>query len=120
MADGSQNRRLFMKRLILTACLVALAAPAAAQIGPGFDLPQTAATKAVAQAVTRGLCAQPAVDFLNALGQRAVVAMAPSWPADRHQIMWYGRSTGCDGKFQYFPAAAARGPHVSQGAGETT
>src|SRR5260370_20635622 len=115
MADGSQNRRLFMKRLILTACLVALAAPAAAQIGPGFDLPQTAATKAVAQAVTRGLCAQPAVDFLNALGQRAVVAMAPSLPADRHQIMWYGKSTGCGGKFQYLPPAHCGGDRCYPG-----
>jgi hypothetical protein len=69
--------------------------------GAGWDLPQTPATRAVASALARGLCAAPAVDFLNASGQKAALALAPNWPADHDLVMWYGKGDGCDGKFQY-------------------
>ena len=97
-----------MKKLLIL-CL-SIAAPAAAQpwtLGSGWDLPMTAETAIVKQAIGRGVCGQAAVDFLRAQGFAAgvVPAGAASPPST---IVWYRKGDGCTGKFQY---VTANGPY---------
>src|SRR5712691_9727708 len=92
-----------MKRLILAACLVALARPAGAQpwdFGSGWDLPMTAETGIVKQAIGRGVCAQAAVEYLRTRGFASAVVQAGS-ASPASTIVWYMKGDGCTGKFQY-------------------
>jgi hypothetical protein len=81
---------------------VALARPAAAQLGSGWDQPQTANTRAVASAVGRGLCAQAALDFIaSTTGLPTRLVNAGVHDPAGNRIVWYAKGPGCDGKFQY-------------------
>jgi len=73
-----------------------------------WSLPQTPATQAVRAALDRGLVGQPGIDFINSLGEHAIVVPAGSpWPCTAC-VQWYAKSDGADGKYQW---PAADGPY---------
>lgn len=95
-----------MKRILLTLAtvVVALASPAGAQqLGSGWDQPQTPATRAVAAAVLKGLCAKPALDAIAATGLPTQFVNAGG-SSQAGTVVWYAKGGGCDGKFQFVSA----------------
>ena len=101
-----------MKRVLLVFVATLITARASAQPW-GYDaswssLPMTVDTQAVKVVLDRGLCEQSGVSALNAAGVKAALAMPGSpWPCT-DCVQWYGKGTGCDGKYQY---VSADGPY---------